>query len=1312
MSFFKGFSHPAKALLLRDLAKPEVLQGGFLHWQKGFCRRLFFPHNAKLKNICFLFHCLALCQGFFPQKKGFFFYLSLFAELFGLFKSLSRAAFFMLKAVFPKAFCVSKKAFVLREQNFFPKAFFSKEKKALLKHAGFAAALFFLLATSGCIQLSAEERHYCLDLTERSYAFVPECDSQGECFSSLESSLFDFDDSVFSPGVRTELQSYKNNVALSWLYFNKAKSNIDEIHSICAGSSSLGSLPQKVNDLMHNLGKAFESSDNANLESFLILQLERQDLQQQDVNLIKEEPLFLDFALLNSNLVEMPVESCSSETYRSTFRCLYIGEVQHFEELLKQSGFSYNLVSETTIGAAPNDLPQLDQAMFQFLDFLNDYLKTLNSFRRLQSMPAFQFLQSYNQFMGQNNSVLQRFAVLMENNALHRAALQQRSNELQQQVADELGSAEQSLDALLSKEYASFDENFLNELYAVLGQDSAIAAQQYSIQDLSQLEQKGRAELLQLQSRFGELVHLDFIKRLSIGKKAFELKELNIRVSSLQENLRYLSSEAVNGLLVLCDERIAVIEAKLAGSEMPSGNFLQAADLKARTEYKIKQFNSAGSDAKKLLICRDAVAEFNRFSLALSDFQQLASLQEESVGDCFSQLSEIFENTGTAIDLSDFSSRYKQLQAIETPYDDSAAVERRCSALLQEVEFFLGQNSSVSSLEEDFATASALMQTMRAINAKDSRIVSRQIVAGSESQFKYFSAFFYEGDLILSSALPVLNELQQQLQEFVLQLQESVKEAIVSFAEKNASISIEQTGENGSSAIIAAGFSNPFRQIDEQLELQVPSQKSVGSLIYATQNVQSIKGEDGALVVELSSFPVGQTMLRFSTSEIVSISESMRLLSAASDEAIFQKTIDIICEQPLPLLQVRTALIDSNEFSYTNIAVSADGRKLDAMLQGNTVSFMLPNCNAKHEATVLFTVLQPIEFNFVLLETTEDANSRIFSYEITVKNRLPLAELRDIDFVLPLQADAKSIKSIELLNAEGKAVKFSMLPNKKIAFSVQSLLPLQGITLFLGILTAKDVSSEPLAQPVISLADQPTNPAGITGSAKQAAEQTDKINSIESTIESAEEKLAELDKLFSAITEKDLIEAKYIPPITKSDLSKLRLSLNKLKAELSKKSVQDFISLSEKGDFDAAMGKAASFSGKLPELLLEAESVNSQLANAINAIKEDAFAAFNSTADLFNNTGGSSEAQQLLQKAKDAFDKEQYLAATTNAKKAAALILQSEGKGITGSSTEADIPTFIYPLIAAAGLVLFVRFKKQKIREEKASQIKRIARNW
>ncbi|MDP2974327.1 MAG: hypothetical protein Q8N60_04710 [Candidatus Diapherotrites archaeon] len=55
----------------------------------------------------------------------------------------------------------------------------------MVKGICLAALLFFLLLSSGCIRLSPEQRHNCLDLTERSYAYDPECDSHGQCFSSL-----------------------------------------------------------------------------------------------------------------------------------------------------------------------------------------------------------------------------------------------------------------------------------------------------------------------------------------------------------------------------------------------------------------------------------------------------------------------------------------------------------------------------------------------------------------------------------------------------------------------------------------------------------------------------------------------------------------------------------------------------------------------------------------------------------------------------------------------------------------------------------------------------------------------------------------------------------------------------------------------------------------------------------------------------------------------------------------------------------------------------------------------------------------------
>ncbi len=67
--------------------------------------KLFFPHNAKLKNICFLFHFLALCQGFCAKSaKGFA--EGSFTKAFATAKGL--------RSFFPRVFSVRKKGFLMK----------------------------------------------------------------------------------------------------------------------------------------------------------------------------------------------------------------------------------------------------------------------------------------------------------------------------------------------------------------------------------------------------------------------------------------------------------------------------------------------------------------------------------------------------------------------------------------------------------------------------------------------------------------------------------------------------------------------------------------------------------------------------------------------------------------------------------------------------------------------------------------------------------------------------------------------------------------------------------------------------------------------------------------------------------------------------------------------------------------------------------------------------------------------------------------------------------------------------------------------
>jgi len=102
-----------------------------------------------------------------------------------------------------------------------------------------------------------------------------------------------FGQGVFSNELQERLYSYKNNVALSWLYFNNARQSISKIHGICNGNSDIAALPFNLNELNHNMGKAFEFSSRANNESFAIILLEYSNLETTAL-ILQKKSLFND----------------------------------------------------------------------------------------------------------------------------------------------------------------------------------------------------------------------------------------------------------------------------------------------------------------------------------------------------------------------------------------------------------------------------------------------------------------------------------------------------------------------------------------------------------------------------------------------------------------------------------------------------------------------------------------------------------------------------------------------------------------------------------------------------------------------------------------------------------------------------------------------------------------------------------------------------------------------------------------------------------------------------------------------------------
>ena len=1180
-------------------------------------------------------------------------------------------------------------------------------------------AILALFLSSGCVQqLPADKRLLCLDLTSKSHAFLPECKTQQECFSGLEKNMFDFDESQFSPEIQREIDSYKNSVAASWAYFNEAGGNIDEIHGICGYSGNISMLPQQLNELTHNLHKAFEFSDSANRQSFAILLLEENDLRRQDINMAKEEPLFNDFAAISENLAAVSADNyCGPGS--GNYSCFYLREMQSLNMLIQSTGFSSRLTAETTVldlleGKSKSianysekilKIPFLSGVLPSFVSYINNYFRLNDAVGGLETIPAFGFLQQYGRFMGTDNSCLQKFSSLLKSDSLHRAALRQRNSETAGEISERIIAAQAGIETLKGSEYASFDGNFLQELYAAVGQESAIATQRYSIRDFTEFNREAEKQLGGFRAEAGRIEREDTLGAISIGKKSSALKGLNAELQQLQENIEFLSGDVISGLLVLCGERIAMIKSRLEEAKLPEEYLLQAADLKARVRYRANLFSSAGSEKEKLSACRSSVEEFNRFTAALKDFESYNLAEKTTLEDCFSFINAVLGAKQRSIILDDFLPRQQRLMSIEKPYADIAAVERICSSLRSDIENFLRGSESVREAESFFAESKDTIETLRLVNKRDGKSLSDSALENFESQFTHFSGFFSGATLLLEKALPVIDELKSGLGEFSALLSDAAGSAIASFAERNAVVRIEEASaaDGASSSVVSVSFENPFGGVGEPLTLKVPFDSTLGSILLSSPNIGGVRSNGSQLLVDLNGLPPGSTAFSFSTTESIRVSETTELVCADSGDAFLRKRIEINCIESLPKAQIRLQLLDSGEAVFSGILATFEGRQVQHSLQGNSISFIITECSGKRNAAIDFHVLNPVRLSSRIIGETSDKNSVVYGYEITAENTLPI-DLKELQVSIPLQLGESEIKKIELADSSGKKLHSSLVQGK-ILTGIALLRALQSETLSLA------VSVPAKSRPPLSL-----QPAG-ADSGKEAAPGNNapdentllaghRIDSLKSTIAAAEEKIALIKKAFSSVSARDLVSAKYIPPISEAELDRLLLKLNNAKSALSKKTVLDFISLSEAGNFSAASKKAAQFSEKLGEDQTAVDQIGAQLENALSALKEDAFSSYNSAVELFNTAPENSAAEGALESAKSALAKEDFLGAIVNSRKAASLLPAS------GAKSGLDFPALIVPPILAVALVVAVRFRKKKMEKQRKRQLRRILRNW
>ena len=177
----------------------------------------------------------------------------------------------------------------------------------------------------------------CKKVTHFSSTQIPSCQTQNSCYEKVDGVIKTHE--LLPKHINNQINHYKNYVGSSVYYFNESKKDVDKIHSFCSDFID-PSVIFNVNDFFFNIRNIFFYLDQTNIKSIELLTEYASYLQTQEIELITEEDLFLDYALINENINEIKQES-SNNNYINNLK----KSSKEANELAEKFGFSESYLS-------------------------------------------------------------------------------------------------------------------------------------------------------------------------------------------------------------------------------------------------------------------------------------------------------------------------------------------------------------------------------------------------------------------------------------------------------------------------------------------------------------------------------------------------------------------------------------------------------------------------------------------------------------------------------------------------------------------------------------------------------------------------------------------------------------------------------------------------------------------------------------------------------------------------------------------------------------------------------------------------------
>ncbi len=832
--------------------------------------------------------------------------------------------------------------------------------------------IFLMLFLNGCTEMTRSEINLCVNLSSKSYAFVPNCETENSCFEKV-SSLF-----KTNLGYEEESKLYeiKNHIAKSWYFYNLSLKEQKNIQNYCKKGDSL-SAAGSINQAQDLINESFSELDLGMKKSFELISYEETQLSTNQADLLKEEKIYSNLIEFRQILSELNTGATNSDTYVS----YYTKKAQDFAKSSASKGFTiliekspfwienFELINDTI-------LKNLGIKQEESFPFANDLLQEVisqaetaffkkQSILSLQKFPIYEFMKLYSDLGGNNNSALKRFADLM-----NRTSEGKKDLSLKIQKSWEINENNLKLvNSLLKKEkevtefHSLFDKLTSKTITADL--NITTKAEDTIAQFILLKEKKYSAELT----------------------KGEELKELlNFETSFLKiiSSLSFKTQGSEEKLIQACK-----IEAdkKITFDYNKNEETSKLAEEVSYFSSRVK--NTTGREC--ILSCQELVAKKELLTKAIASTVLLEAEIKDSSKECVSSLEKIFAGE----DLAELKIKFEELKNAVVTKENLSDFSKNCESIKKQAKNELITEPDYSSLAEEYKKLKNNLSELEEISFYLNESETYSLKEKYFTKALTFDQYFLEGTVCFEKIAVIKKDVLSKIIELNKELKEAIQEKIIYYVEKNTTVSVlnsnilklDETNQTEARLIL----NNPFEELNGPIYIKLNF--DINQIILKDACVDSVEKR----TIKLFYLPKGKTKIDFFLDTFLHLDETDSFVYATNEISLLKREIAhpsnfgfqnilILTNQPKNTFQT-VVLVDSNEILFAN--------------ENNQTMFVVEKITPFTKIKLFYYLREIILLSKELIETKTTDLDETLIYKVTAKNLYPSSLNATLSILLP-----------------------------------------------------------------------------------------------------------------------------------------------------------------------------------------------------------------------------------------------------------------------------------------------------------------------